>query len=126
MTATALDNLIPVTWKGETKTRYEHAGRIIPTFVKYLRTFDKAGNVKNIKVGKIGNRGITMLFVGYSSGHASNCYRMYNPVALQVCKSRDIIWMGWMYFTNLNYEKTQLLSVIAVSIRNDVSNDNLA
>ena len=25
MTVTALDNLIPVTWKGETKTRYEHA-----------------------------------------------------------------------------------------------------
>ncbi len=48
MTATALDNQIPVTWKGETKTRYEHAGSIIPTFVKYLRSFGKARIVKNI------------------------------------------------------------------------------
>ena len=26
MTVTALDNLIPVTWNGITKTRYEHVG----------------------------------------------------------------------------------------------------
>ncbi len=66
-----------------------------------------------------------MLFVGYSSGHAGNCYRMYNPVILQVCKFCDIIWMGQMYFTNPNCEKTQLLPVIAVPITNDVSIDNL-
>ncbi len=46
MTATALDNLIPVTLKGETKTRYEHAGYGIPKFVKHLRTFGKAGILK--------------------------------------------------------------------------------
>ena len=126
MTAPALDNLIPVTSKGETMTRYEHAGGIIPTFVKYLRTFGKAGIVKNIKDGKIGDQGITMLFVGYSSGHTGNCYRMYNPVTSRVCKSRDIIWMGWMYFTNPNCEATQLLPIIAVPITNDVSNDDLA
>jgi hypothetical protein len=39
---TALDNLIPVTWKGETKTRYEHARHKIPKFIKYLRTFGEA------------------------------------------------------------------------------------
>jgi hypothetical protein len=47
MTVTALDNLIPVTWKGETKTRYEHAGHKIPKFLKYLRTFGEAGIVKD-------------------------------------------------------------------------------
>jgi hypothetical protein len=46
-TVTALDNLIPVTWHGITKTRYEHAGFEIPKFVKYLRTFGEAGIVKN-------------------------------------------------------------------------------
>jgi hypothetical protein len=46
-TVTALDNLIPVTWNGITKTRYEHAGFKIPKFVKYLRTFSEAGIVKN-------------------------------------------------------------------------------
>ena len=38
-TATVLDNLVAVTVNGETKTRYEHAGLAIPSFVKHLRTF---------------------------------------------------------------------------------------
>ncbi len=56
-----VDNLIPVTWKGETKT---HAGHKTPKFVKYLRSFGEAGNVKDKKDKKVGDRGITMLFVG--------------------------------------------------------------
>jgi hypothetical protein len=76
MIVTALDNLIPVTWNGITKTRYEHAGFEIPKFVKYLRTFGEAGIVKNGKDGKVGDRGITMLFVGYADEHAGNCYRI--------------------------------------------------
>ncbi len=82
---TALDNLIPATWKGETKTQYEHAGHNIPKFAKYLKTFGEAGIVKDKKDGKVGDIGITMLFVGYADGHAGNCYRMYNPVTSQVC-----------------------------------------
>jgi hypothetical protein len=65
MTATVLDSLIPVAWKEEKKSRCEHAGYNIPKFVKHLRTFGEAGIVKNIKDGKVGNRGITMMFVGY-------------------------------------------------------------
>ncbi len=125
MAVTALDNLMPVTWKGETKTRYEHAGHKIPEFVKYLRTFSEAGIVKDKKYGKVGNRGITMLFVGYTDGRAGICYRMYNPVTSQVCKSQDIIWCGRMYFISENCEKTKLLPVIAVPITNNVSNEDL-
>jgi len=33
MPVTALDNLIPVTWNGITKTRYEHAGFEVPKFI---------------------------------------------------------------------------------------------
>ncbi len=90
-TVTALDNLIPVRWKGETKTWYEHAGHKIPKFVKYLRTFGEAGMVKDKKNGMVGNRGITMMFVGFADGHTGYCYRMYNLVTLQVCKTQDII-----------------------------------
>jgi hypothetical protein len=49
VTATALDNLIPVTWNGEIKTRYEHAGHNNPTFVKHLRTFSEAEIVRKMK-----------------------------------------------------------------------------
>ena len=75
-----LDILIPVMWKGEIKTRYQHAGQEVPKFIKYLRTFGDAGIVKDKKDGKVGDRGITMLFVGYTDGQARNCSRMYNPV----------------------------------------------
>ncbi len=51
-TATALDNLIAVTVNGETKTRYEHAVFLLPSFVKHLRTFGEAGIVKNGKMDK--------------------------------------------------------------------------
>jgi hypothetical protein len=125
ITATALDNLIPVTRKEETKTRYEHVGYNIPRFVKHLRTFDKVGIVKNVKDRKVGDRGITMMFVGYSSAHDGNCYRMYNPVTSQVSETRDIIWLGRMYFTSENCKKTKVLPVIAVPITNDVSNKDM-
>jgi hypothetical protein len=126
MTVTALDNLIPVTWNGITKTRYEHAGFKIPKFVKYLRTFGEAGIVKNGKDGKVGDRGITMPFVGYADEHAGNCYRMYNPVTSGINVTRDVIWSGRMYFTNENCEKTKVLPVIAVPITNDVTNEDLS
>jgi len=125
-TVTALDNLIPVTFIGETKTRYEHAGYEIPKFVKYLRTFGEAVIVKNGKDGEVGDRGITMVFVGYAVGHAGNCYRMYNPVTSRVSVTRDVIWLGRMYFTTENCEKTKLLLVIAVPITNDVTNEDLS
>jgi len=87
LTATALDNLIPVMWNGVTKTRYEHAEHKNPKFVKHLRTFGEAGIIKNGKDRKVGNRGITMVFVGYAYGHAGNCFRMYNPMKSQVCET---------------------------------------
>ncbi len=77
-TETALDNLIPVMWKEETKTGYEHAGHKISNFIKYLRKFGEAGTVMDKKDGKVGDRGITMLFVGYADGLAGFCYGMYN------------------------------------------------
>jgi len=123
-TVTALDNLIPVTFNGVTKTRYEHAGFEIPKFVKYLRTFGEAGIVKNGKDGKVGDRGITMVFVGYADERAGNCYRMYNPVTSRVSVTRDVLWVGRMYFTNEKCEKTKVLPVIAVPITNDVTNED--
>jgi hypothetical protein len=50
---TALDNLIPVMWKGETKTRYKQVRHDIPTFVKHLRTLGEAGIFKNMKDRKV-------------------------------------------------------------------------
>ena len=124
-TVTALGHLIPVTWNRKTLTRYEYAGHEIPKFVKHLRTFGEAGTVKDKKDGKVGDRGITMVFVGYANSHAGNCYSMYNPVTSRVCGTRDVICSGRMYFTSENCDKTKLLPVVAVPITNDVSNEDL-
>ncbi len=86
-----------------------------------MRTFGEAGIVKNMKDVKVGNRGINVMFVGYTKEHTGNCYRMYNPVTSQVCETRDIFWCGHMYFTSKNPGKTKSLPVIAVPISNDVS-----
>ncbi len=67
-----------------------------------------------------------MVFVGYADEHAGNCYRMYNPVTSRVNVTRDIIWLGRMYFTTENCEKTKVLPVIAVLIMNDVTYEDLA
>ena len=53
-----------------------------------------------------------MEFVGYADEHAGNCYRMHNPVTSQVNVTRDIIWIGYMYCTAENCEKTKVLPVI--------------
>jgi hypothetical protein len=124
--AIALNSLIPAMWNGETKTKYEHTGHDIPTFVKHLRTFGEAGIVRKMKDRKVCYRGITIMFVVYACKHAGNCYRMYNPITLGVSETHDIIWMGRMYFTSENCEKTKVLPVIAVPITNDVSNKDLA
>jgi hypothetical protein len=73
VTAIALDNLIPAMWKGETKTRNEHTGHDIPTFVKHLTIFGEAQIYKNMKDRKVGDREITMMFAGYARDHAGHC-----------------------------------------------------
>jgi hypothetical protein len=70
MTATFLNNLVPVTVNGETKTRWEHSGHKIPLWVKCLWTFGKAGTIKEGKKGKVLDRGITLMFVGYDNEHS--------------------------------------------------------
>jgi hypothetical protein len=57
VTATFLNNLVPVTVNGETKTRWEHTGHKIPLWVKFLWTFGEAGTVKEGKKEKGSGQG---------------------------------------------------------------------
>jgi hypothetical protein len=41
--------------------------------------FGEAGIVKDGKKWKVLNRGLTVMFVGYSEDHAENVFRMFNP-----------------------------------------------
>jgi hypothetical protein len=99
VTATFLNNLVPVTVNGETKTKWEHAGHKITLWVKCLRTFGNAGTVKEGKKGKVLGRGITMMFIGYDNEHSGNCYRMYNLATSRVAITQDVTWLGRMFYT---------------------------
>ncbi len=74
VTATNLNNLMPVTIRDVTKTCWEHAGYKIPLWTKNLCTFREAGIVKDGKKGKVFDRGIIMMFVGYSEDHTVNVF----------------------------------------------------
>jgi hypothetical protein len=65
-TATLLNNLVHVTIGGVTQTCWEHAGYKVPKWTKTLQTFGEAKIMKDGKKGKVLNRGLTMIFVGYS------------------------------------------------------------
>jgi hypothetical protein len=96
-TATHLNSLMPVTIGVVTQTSWEHAGYNVPKWTKTLRTFGEAGIVKDGKNGKVLNRGLTMMFVGYSE--AENVFPMYNPVSSRIAQIHDVIWMGRMFHT---------------------------
>jgi hypothetical protein len=78
-TATLLDGLVMVNnEKGEKKTSFEHLNKKLTKFASNLRTWGEAGTVK-IKTGsstKIQDRGVHCVFVGYSTDHPGDCYRM--------------------------------------------------
>ena len=77
--ATKLDSLISVEIDGAKKTCIEHNVNVIPKWVKHMITFGKAGTLRIGKDDKVGNRGVTMMMVGYDNIHEGNCYQMFNP-----------------------------------------------
>jgi hypothetical protein len=124
-TATHLNNLMPVTIGNVTKTRWEWAGFEVPKWTKNLCTFGKAGGVKEGKQRKVLDRGITMMFVGYSENHAEMVFRICHPETSCIAQSRDVIWMGRMFHTRQNAELTQKLPIVTVPISiHDKSDDS--
>ena len=79
--ATNLDNLVPATIEGKTKTRFEWFDGVNPWWAKELRPFGLAGTVTNKSrdVNSKGpNRGTMCMFVGFSAKHPTATYKMWN------------------------------------------------
>ena len=88
------------------KTRIEHYQGILPAFAKQLRTIGEAGTVHIGKNGKVKDRGVTMLFVGYATQHEGDCWHMYNPETKRILQMRDVIWLNRMYYKKVNTQAT--------------------
>jgi hypothetical protein len=105
LTATLLDNLIPIEINGKLATKYvHHAGKDDAAFVHNLRTWGEAGTVtiKNrIMHPKSADRAVTCMFIGYSRQHPSGTYRIWNPVTNGVHTTRDVTWLHRTYFPKL-------------------------
>ncbi len=129
MTATYLNNSVIVTLNGEKKTQWEHAGFKLLLSTKNLCTYGEAGTVKEGKCGKVLDWGVTMMFIGYNQENPENCFRIFNPESSRVTLTRDIIWLGQMYYPRRNEKVTQLLPIVAVLISQyltDVEEENTA
>jgi hypothetical protein len=127
MTATFLNNIVPVIMNGERKTRWEHTGHKLPAWVKNFQTFGEAGTVKEKKKGKELDRGVTTMFVGYDDYHSENCYRMYNPVTSRVVITCDAIWLGTIYYprqASHNLDKQKPIVSVPINMNElEVEND---
>ena len=98
-TATLLENATVSTH--ETTTAYYKIHNKHPNFVKHLRTFGEVAIVRDhatskIK-GKLENRGLEGIFLGYAMNHDANVYRLLKLANNRVILSRDLIWLDQTY-----------------------------
>ncbi len=71
--------------------------------------------MKDGKKGKVLNRGLTMMFVGYSEDHAEYVFQMFNAETSRIAQSDDVIWLGRMYIRQ-DADLTQKLPIVTVPI----------
>ena len=77
-----------------------------------MRTFGEVGTVRTGKYGKVGNRGVTMMMVGYADDHDRTCYLMFNPFRNSIVESRDVTWLHRMYYPPFNADVTRLYPLV--------------
>ena len=63
-------------------------------FLQYMNDFGRVGYVtKREKIlNKLEERAVKCIFVGYSTSHLGDMYRMYNPETKRIILSRDVKW----------------------------------
>ena len=64
-----------------------------------MRTFGEIGIVANRKKiqGKLQNKGILSVFVGYAENHAGDVLKFFNTETGKIFQSRDVTWLNKMY-----------------------------
>jgi hypothetical protein len=72
--------------------------------------------MKDGKKEKVLNRGLTVMFVGYSKDHAENVFQMFNPETSRIAQARYVTWLGRMYHTRQDADLTQQLPIVTVPI----------
>jgi hypothetical protein len=63
----------------------------------------------DLKDKKIGDRGVTCMFIGYTSNHKGGCYRMWNPKTKMVFETHDVVFFNRMFLQVQVHENTKKL-----------------
>ena len=72
----------------------------LPNYFSGLKVFGEIGILKTSYSrlqSKLNNKGSTAIFVGYSTRHGTNVYRMFNLTTQSISISRDIAWLNVKY-----------------------------
>ena len=97
------------------KCPYELMFGRMPNYVNDLRTFGEIAIVKDnghkIK-GKLSDRGMEAMFVGYSEHHAKNVYRFMNLKTNRIMTSRDVTWMHLLFKDYKKEEENEYKEII--------------
>ena len=90
-----------------------------------LRVFGEMGVVKlNRKIkGKLVDRGVNCMFVGYSENHPSDVFRMFDFHTRSIKQSRDIEWLNKTYG---ELKGINSVNVVRVTTDNDSEDDGEA
>jgi hypothetical protein len=115
--ATQLDGLVVVKIKGKLATSDVHLFGANPTWSKKLRVWGEAGVVAEGKDSKTGDRGATMMFVGYAE-RESDSVRMWDSRTTRVVVSCDVIWLKRMFY------KDDATGVIDLDTFGDIEDDS--
>ena len=102
--------------KGKLATCDMHLFGVNPTWSKKLHVWGETGVVAEGKDSETGDKGATMMFVGYAE-YISDSVRMWDSCTSRVV-SRDVIWFKRMFF------KTDMTGVIDLDIFGAIE-DNL-
>ena len=72
----------------------------LPKYFSGLKVFGEIGILKTTYSrlqSKLHNKGSTEIFIGYSTRHGTNVYRMFNLTTQSISISHDITWLNVKY-----------------------------
>jgi hypothetical protein len=82
---------------GKTATHDVHMFGANPSWAQKLSVWGEAGVVAKGKNSKTGNKGATMMIVGYANCE-SDSVRMWDSVTAWVIVTHDVVWLKKMFF----------------------------
>ena len=95
--ATQLENIIVTTPNDQSAC--EKVFGTNPAWINHMHIFGEVAMVayRNKIKGKLADRGLPVLFIGYSENHSPDVYQFYKLETRATIESRDVIWINKNY-----------------------------